>query len=194
MPREKKSSGYGAAGGRRNTAARSAKQVTRRQRREAQPRVAMSLEEAREHQAEIEAMMQRRSDGPAVGAQYTELTKRALAPQQYDEFEQEDGTIQQVPVIPEYPVQDLILTEDGRVAFRPKPPPPDFIFNAATKKKLSARGGSDNASVCGTARHMLRKGYRIDYVMDKTGARFEYLSDLPIARDGRIPEDKRDDY
>jgi hypothetical protein len=193
MPRGKKTGGYGAAGGRRNTKSRSAKQVTRRERRQADPRVSMSLEEARERQAEIEAMVANGDSlGPAEGAQYSELTKRILRPDLYAVPEPEPEP--EPEPAPTFPKQDLILTDDGRVAFRPKPPPPAFIFNAAFKKKALKAGGSDNAAVCGTARHMLRKGYRIDNVLAKTGADFYYLEDLPIGRDGYIPESKRDDY
>jgi hypothetical protein len=151
----------------------------------------MSLEEARERQAEIEARIAAGgSDGPAIGAQYAELTRRALEGRPLESVSEPEPEPESVP---EFPEQDLILSEDGRVIFRPKPPPPAFVFNAAFKKKALKAGGSDNPSVCGTARHMMRKGYRIDNVLAKTGADFYFLEDLPIGRDGYIPESKRDD-
>lgn len=183
-----------------DTPSRSAKQVTRRRRREQDTRVQGSMEEVRAHQAEIEARLRvQGADGPAAGAQYAELTRRAMdgnrTSTQIEPLRSVDAPLPETAApVPDFPEQDLILTEDGRVAFRPKPPKPEFIFNAAMRKKLSARGGNDQASVVGTARHMLWKGYRIDAVLDKTGARFEFLADLPIGKDGRIPQDKRDDY
>ena len=178
-----------------NTPARSAKQVTRRRRREQDTRWQGSMEDVRVHQEQIEARLrEQQADGPAVGAQYADLTREVLQGQHIIVSVTDEAADLSTPEsLPTFPEQDLILSDDGRVIFRPKPPPPAFVFSAALKKKYLKQGGSDNVQVCGNARRMMHKGYRIDNVLAKTGADFYFLEDLPIGRDGYIPESKRDD-
>lgn len=75
----------GAYGSRRNTPARAAKQVTRREMRLAEPRVREALDDARKADAEIEALMRAQRANPEIaagktqGAEWAEQIKLAEA-------------------------------------------------------------------------------------------------------------------
>jgi DNA repair exonuclease SbcCD ATPase subunit len=78
MPRGVRATGYGAAGGRRDTAARSAKQRTRRERRSHDPRIRAAQEEVDAAYAELDKLnAELENSGPAVGAMYPQK-KREL--------------------------------------------------------------------------------------------------------------------
>lgn len=172
MPRGQKATGYGAAPGRRNTAARSAKQRTRRALREQDPRIKRSREEIRQSEEELERLAARPSDGPAPGAAYTGMTPRQIAAVQAA-----GGQIEPRKAV--HPVS------------QPGPTPDDAVERTANRvtldalrvalKTLPEHGDGGMGWTLGQARSMMREGYHISHVVGATGFDTGQLSDLARA-------------
>lgn len=168
-------------GARRNTQARSAKQVTKRQKRLQNDRVAEALEKAREERERLDRIIEQQREKPAVGA-----TAGALYVQE------------RLPGGPE-PEPDEPVDERF-----PERPEKDWLADAAHAAKLEVKNQHRVVSrffaskyppyesepkpgwTVADALRLMEEGYSVARVMRTTGVGFRCLEHLPLGDDGRL--------
>lgn len=155
MPRGTRATGYGAAGGRRNTPARSAKQLTRQHNRQNDPRVKAAMAEVEEARAEVDALMAENREGAVAGALYQAARKKLEKAEHRQEYAEK-------------------LANDEITLPPPRPKP----------LRLPATGDGGKGWTKGQARAMLMQGYTLEAVVRRTGFGTDSFDDIPL-KDGR---------
>lgn len=173
MPRGGKQKGHGTLGGRRDYPARSAKQVTRRKRRMADPRVRDALS----------------SRDPVEMLQRSEEEAARLLAKPRQPHEHSDP-----PVLigdpPRYACCAARVPAEALLAMEPTPEPveqPQAVQAApvpAPEPPLPTEGDGNGRWRLGQARSMLRQGYRLSHVVHTTGWGTRWLDDLATDEDG----------
>lgn len=192
----------GGYGSKRDTPARSAKQVTRRELRLQEERVKTALDEARKHEAALDQMVDERAgDGPAVGAQYGAMSKQALGHIEIKTCPTSAWRENQLMTGQSCPLCGMAFGDcdekqrtSGRPCCRRCADVGELVIHAvkpAEKKHPFEpyEGDGKAPDSIRTARTLIGQGYHVAGVMRRTGVGFKWVEDL-VGKDGYAKENK----
>lgn len=196
MPRDKKALGYGAAGGRRDTAARSAKQVTRRRNRENDPRYKAAMEEVRANEARLRELDERVS---TIGETNADALRKSILAERDKAQAVADKVTAEVEAAPEQPwfhcprcgrssrVPEAL--EEGYCSFCVDWTGDPVVKVRKLKKKfdtskLPYEGDGNGTTPLVLARSRLRHGYNLKTIIEQTGFGFKHFEDCEWDENG----------